>query len=169
MPVLDREQVFHEINDKGAQLIALIDQLSNEELNRVPFEGSWTVGQVVRHIIKSNSGMAKSMKAPSQNTDRDPAENVPNFEKTFLNRENRFNAPDFIIPEDRQYDKKQLREDLISSIQRLEQSADGENLDGLIEGMPFGPSTKLEILHFVIYHTQRHIHQLQKICGALGK
>ena len=32
----------------------------------------------------------------------------------------------------------------------------------------FGEITKLELLHFVLYHTQRHIHQLKKILAAIS-
>jgi len=30
----------------------------------------------------------------------------------------------------------------------------------------FGEVTKLELLYFVLYHTQRHIHQLKKSCWS---
>ena len=37
------------------------------------------------------------------------------------------------------------------------------NLSEMISHSLFGEVTKLELLHFVVYHTQRHIHQLKKI------
>ena len=41
------------------------------------------------------------------------------------------------------------------------------NLTDMVDNLPLGAITKLEILHFVLYHTQRHLHQMKKICDAL--
>ena len=42
------------------------------------------------------------------------------------------------------------------------------NLSEMINHPAFGDITKFEILHFVLYHTQRHIHQLEKIFLAVS-
>ena len=65
------------------------------------------------------------------------------------------------------YEKQASIDELNNSFEQFKESAESANLDELVEGMPLGPTTKLEIIHFVLYHTQRHLHQMKKICQAL--
>ena len=37
-------------------LLAVLDGFKPERLNKVPFEGSWTPGQVAEHITKAQAG-----------------------------------------------------------------------------------------------------------------
>jgi len=41
------------------------------------------------------------------------------------------------------------------------------NANELITGLPLGPITKLEIIHFIFYHFQRHLIQMKRITEAL--
>jgi hypothetical protein len=75
--VLTKEELFISINDTVAKLVQLISSLDESEINKIPYEDSWTAGQVLRHITKSTNGMAKAMQASSKAAERDPAENVP--------------------------------------------------------------------------------------------
>ena len=77
-------------------------------------------------------------------------------------------SPDFIIPEDISYEKQAAAEELHSAENQLKESANDALLTELVKGLPLGPVTKLEILHFVLYHTQRHVHQMKKIKEALS-
>ena len=46
---------------------------------------------------------------------------------------------------------------------KLKDAAHAANLPELLNLPPIGELTKLELLHFVLYHTQRHIQQLKNI------
>jgi hypothetical protein len=92
---------------------------------------------------------------------------VDQLKKIFLDFSKKLTQPDFIVPEDRIYEKESAVEELNTSFSRFKESTVGANLDDLIEGLPIGPVTKLEIIHFVLYHTQRHLYQMKRICEAL--
>ena len=51
------EELIKEIEDVNEHLSDQLSQFSEEELNRVTKEGSWTAGQVTEHILKSNGGI----------------------------------------------------------------------------------------------------------------
>jgi len=53
---MNKEKIAKEMEETMTDLSALLSSFSQEEINRPPFEGSWTAGQVARHLILSNSG-----------------------------------------------------------------------------------------------------------------
>ena len=58
-------------------------------------------------------------------------------------------------------------QELKLAFNKLKENERKTDLTSLVEGLPLGPITKLEILHFSLYHTQRHLHQMKKIVAAL--
>ena len=75
-------------------------------------------------------------------------------------------SPEFIVPEKMHYNKESLINDLEAALAPLTKMKD-VNLNELITGLPLGPITKLEIIHFILYHFQRHLIQMKRITEAL--
>mgnify|MGYP001612942603 CR=1 FL=1 len=165
--VLNKTAPFNLIGATITQLTQQVASLEDKDFNKIPFEGSWNAGQLLRHVTKSIDGMANLMLVPAAPVDRNPEQKIAELRGIFLNYENKMEAPEFIVPEDEAYKKQQSIDELNQSFKRLNVNAEHANLNDLIEDLPFGATTKLEILHFVLFHTQRHQHQLQKICAAL--
>jgi hypothetical protein len=86
----------------------------------------------------------------------------------FLDFSRKLTQPDFLVPENRVYEKKPAIDELNKSFNEFKVNASRANLNELLEGLPLGPITKLEIVHFVLYHTQRHLHQMKNICAVLN-
>jgi len=141
--------------------------VDEDKINTIPYDGSWTAPQLLRHVTKSINGMTKAMHMDAKPAERNPGERIEELKKIFLNFSKKLTQPDFIVPEELIYEKQSSIEELNKSFNRFKESADNANLDDLVEGLPLGPITKLEIIHFVLYHTQRHLHQMKKICEAL--
>lgn len=81
---------------------------SESELNIVPFEGSWTVGQVVRHLIMGCSGFSKLCAGKTEKTTRKPDEKVKDVETLFFNYDIKMESPECIIPPNIEYNKNSL-------------------------------------------------------------
>jgi hypothetical protein len=64
-------------------------------------------------------------------------------------------SPEFIVPENETYNKQSSIDELNQSFEKLKGNANKANLNDLVEDLPFGP-------------TERHLHQLRKICEALS-
>ncbi|QNL50206.1 DinB family protein [Olivibacter sp. SDN3] len=58
--VNDKDTLLHYFDDAKAQLLASIDGLSDEQFNFKPDANSWSIGQCVEHIAKTE-GMLRDM------------------------------------------------------------------------------------------------------------
>lgn len=153
-----------------AGLYHLLGPLSEQQLNTVPFPGSWTAGQVTEHIIKSASGLNHVCNGPGIDTDRPKDEKVAPIKALFLDFSVKFQSPDFIVPGDGPHQKTAL----VATLQQIEQEIGNiiatQDLNpecALFELPGFGRLTKYELLHFVLIHAQRHTHQLENISRHL--
>ncbi|HUM47543.1 MAG TPA: DinB family protein [Chitinophagales bacterium] len=163
----DRNEIFTATGDAISQLIDLMLSVDENKINVVPYEGSWTAPQLLTHVRKSINGMAKAMLMEGKPADRDPGEKIEVLRDTFLDFSKKLKSPDFIVPEEGIYERQTVINKLIESFNRFKENTNSANLNELVEGLPLGPITKLEILHFVWVHTQRHLHQMKKISNAL--
>ena len=85
----------------------------------------------------------------------------------FLDFDVKYQSPEFIVPEAKHYDKEEIITAFQNSVERLQHVRSNISLIEMINLPPFGEVTKLEILHFVLYHTERHVHQLKNIIHIL--
>lgn len=157
-----------EIKETSTALLQTLSAFNNEQLNKVPFEGSWTGGQVGEHLIKAVS--AEILYCTITETERPPDVFVQPLRDEFLNFDIKMESPDFILPSDGPHDKDAEMKKLQSAWEELAEAAETLDLtktcvDFAIPGME--PMTRLEWLNFYIAHTKRHTHQLKKIYNAL--
>jgi len=165
----DKNEILKAIDEAITELAGHMSSLDDIQVNSIPYEGSWTAGQLFNHVTKSINGMAGSMLKESRPAERDPRERIAGLKKAFLDFSTKMKSPDFIIPEEGPYETRSSIDELRSSFELLKENTNRANLNELLEGLPLGEITKLELLHFVLYHTQRHLHQMKKITDALLK
>jgi len=164
---LDTRETLSAASDAIAEITYLMSAVDEDKVNTIPYEGSWTAPQLLRHVTKSINGMTHAMRTEAKPATRDPSERIDELRKIFLDLSKKLTQPEFIKPEERIYEKQAAIDEINKSFGRFKESATSANLDDLVEGLPLGPITKLEIIHFVLVHTQRHLHQMKKICEAL--
>ena len=161
----------NEINTTFDQLTQVLSSIDDSNMDKVPFEGSWTAGQVTEHIIKSVINMPKVLNGPTENTDRDPDEKSAMLRSIFMDYSNKMKSPDFILPTEDHHDKNALLRS-ISDIK--EQMAEGAALPDLtltctaFKLPNLGFLTRQELLTFAIAHTARHTQQLRNVAQALA-
>jgi DinB superfamily len=165
----DKNELLASTDKAISEMLDLMSPMDNEEVNTVPYKDSWTAAMLFRHVSKSLIAMSGVMRMDAKPAQRDPGEKIPELKKAFLDFSVKMKSPDFIVPENGPYEKQSIFKELKNSLSQLKESAVHANLPDLVEGLPLGPITKLEILHFVMYHSQRHLHQMKKICKALDK
>lgn len=150
-----------------SELSKLMHSVDDDKVNTVPYKGSWTAPQLLRHVTKSISGMAQAMLMDAKPTDRGPGERIQELKTVFLDFSKKMQSPEFIIPEEGIYEKQPAIDELDKAFHQFKDNANKANLTELTEGLPLGPITKLELVHFSLFHTQRHLQQMKKICNAL--
>ena len=165
--IVNTNEVLSAAADAINEINHLMASVDETKVNTVPYDGSWTAPQLLRHVTKSINGMTKAMQMNAKPADRDPGERIEQLKNIFLDFSKKLTQPEFIIPEEKVYEKQSSIDELSGSFNQFKEAAVNANLNDLIEGLPLGPITKLEIVHFVLYHTQRHLHQMKKICAAL--
>ena len=159
------DEIIRELDATLTELIYVLSSFDEGELNIVPFEGSWTAGQVGEHLRKSYDGIG-TLCLKTKQTERAPDQFVGEIKKTFLDFSTKLKSPDFIIPDNKLYDKKELINSIETLSGQIRRVANTIDLSVTCVGFAFpvlGYLTTLEIIHFITYHTQRHIHQLKKI------
>src|SRR4051812_34130591 len=145
----------------------IVSGLSQDEINTVPFLGSWTAAQVTEHLCKSDIGMLNALNGPVQPTNRPVDAGVENLRTVFLDFSTKLPSPDFIIPEERTYDKDTLLEAFITGREQIGKAIKTLDLTTSCHMPIFGEPTRLELIYFVIFHTQRHINQVKHISEKL--
>jgi hypothetical protein len=163
---MNKDNLAQDFDATFSNLQQTIGLFDSENFNQVPFEGSWTPAQVVEHIILSSDGFSHVLNGKTADTERPYDELVGKLKEIFLNFKSKLQSPDFIKPPVKDYDREaqlnklaSIKEKGVNDISALDLSK--TCLD--MELPSLGKLSRLEAISFVIYHTQRHTHQLQEI------
>jgi hypothetical protein len=148
-------------------LVQLLQSVNERHFNQKPVPDKWSIAQVADHIRLSNNSVAKALALKGKPLDRNPGQRISELKSVFLDFQTKLQAPDFIVPSKDIYDPNLLLKDLQASIQLIRERMYEDNLDELINHPAFGDISKFEILHFVLYHTQRHLRQIKEIVATL--
>ncbi|HMK27732.1 MAG TPA: DinB family protein [Chitinophagaceae bacterium] len=156
-------KIFKDLQGTTDELLQLLSTFSQEQINAVPFENSWTAGQVAEHITRSNASVVHFLTVEGKTTERKPDERAEELKKVFLDYTNKMKSPEFILPTQDNYGKENVIAELERSINQLKKAGSTVNLLETIQHPAFKEITKLELIHFAVYHTERHVHQLKNI------
>ena len=165
---------------KKEELIADIEQtidwlkkmIDADTYNKVPFKGSWTAAQVVEHINIVGTGFDYLLNGATENTNRPVDKFVIPIKTMFLNFDAKAVAAPNVTPAERNYNLQEhmlkldnIKSAIIKDIKTLDMHMTCVNFD-----IPtFGYFTRLEAVYFFLFHTKRHVHQLQNIVKTLSK
>lgn len=149
--------------------ISTLEQFDDEQINKNPFKGSWTPGQVADHIIKATGGIPDKYTEPAN---RPFDEKVAAMESVFLDFEAKFKSPDFVVPDSGPFNKQILIKTLHSLLERhLQKTADAD-LTALclkFELPTIGAMTRYEWMKFIVAHTKRHKFQLNNMLKVMAQ
>jgi len=164
---LHTKELFEALDATTSKFLQLVASFDEKEINTIPFKNSWTAAQVAEHVTKSNISIIQSLKVAGKFSERAPDERAQELKELFLDFSTKLQSPDFILPTRDIYEKQLLVINLKDSIDEIKELRKKVNLPEALNHPAFGDITKLEILHFVVYHTQRHTHQLNKILQSV--
>lgn len=160
------QRVTKHFTELSEQYTSVLKKLSEEELNQIPFLNSWSAAQVVNHITKANNH--HFLFAKGRKPERFVDERVLEFKEILLNYELKMESPDFILPDTKYYSKEESIEGIQNAFKQLVIHLNSNELSLLVEtNSPLGSITKWEIANFIVFHSQRHLHQLKQISKTL--
>lgn len=158
--------IANNIENTSKELLQVIFSIPREKFDTIPFEGSWTAGQVTEHVLKSCSGLVDVLEGNVKPVDRNAEQHVQMLRDAFLNFDHKMKSPEFILPTHNTHDRQVIAADLANALAGIAAVAKVEDLSLLCTDfeMPnLGQLTRIELINFVDVHTQRHIHQLKNI------
>jgi hypothetical protein len=153
------------------ELLSLLEPLDEEQMNRIPFPGSWTAGQLGEHLLKSYRAidLSKVLASPSS---RLGDEKCPQIDAVFLDFTTKYPPPDFIVPSAGTISGRKLADDLRKTADGIATYVGGRDLSFTcpeFEVIGFGDLTAHEWIHFLTAHSKRHVRQLRNILSHLKR
>lgn len=151
------------------ELLSLLEPLDEERMNQVPFQGSWTAGQLGEHLLKSyrSIDLSKVRTIPSQ---RLPDEKSPQIDAVFLDFTTQYQPPEFIVPSTGNISGRNLADGLRKTTDGIIAYAGEHDLTFTcpeFEVIGFGDLTAKEWIRFLTAHSKRHVRQLRNILSHL--
>lgn len=153
------KNVFSDIEDK----IELFDANS---YNKVVANDSWTAGQIVEHVLLSAEKFDEVVHGEVEETSRAFDKLKAQLKAILLSFETKLKSPDFIYPALKEYQPIDHTQRIQKVVQNLKEAVHNLDLTKTCVSFPLpglGNLTRYEVIYFVIYHTERHLNQLDKI------
>lgn len=163
---VNRQQLLLELEQSEREFCAALAAFRPDQVNQVPFEGSWTAGQVAEHILLAETGIPQTVLGSTQETDRPIAQYEPVIESIFLDFTAKYPAPEPIVPSSGPHDGQQLLEAFKTGRAAIREVAANEDLTLTCTDFEFpqiANLTRWEWLRFVVCHSKRHARQLRNI------
>jgi len=129
---------------------------------------NWSPAMVAQHLILAGTGIDQILLGNTATTEGEPDGKVGQLKGIFLDFSTKFTSPKFIEPVDQNY-LVQLQQEKLNSI--------GQSIINIVPDLDLtltcldfefpgmGYLTRFELVSFVIFHTQRHTHQLNNMAS----
>ena len=163
-------ELIKKLDDSYSGFIREFLLFTPADINVIPFQNSWTAGQVAEHIARSGTAILTFISGHVRPTSRPPGLYVPDFRMAFLNFTVKMSSPEFILPLQTTHDRNVLVAQLDGIRDGLLQAARTMDLTQTcidFERPGVGALTRLEWLEFSVVHTLRHTHQLRHMKEVL--
>ena len=155
------QQISKVLNDTFDRTIQLVSGVSPEIINEKTQDESWTIGQIVEHILICSSGIPDSQ---TEEISRSFDEQVPIIREIFLDFNRKYKADPSLRPRNEFYEKADLISQLKDCKTSLLIDIKDKDLMLLCKDMEFpqiGYLTRYEWLSFISVHILRHNHQIE--------
>lgn len=151
------------------ELQRMLASLDEEQINTVPFAGSWTPAQLGDHLSRAYN-VSELLKSNTEPTTRRIDQKEQLIKDVFLNEKEKYKSPEFIEPSNVKINRGKLLHDLKTKTENILQFIPENDL-GLtckFTELPFfGYMTRLEWMYMLQYHTHRHNRQLKNMLGHI--
>ena len=169
--MMNNQEITKELHKCRKELLETIMTFDNASFNKVPFEGSWTAGQVTEHLLKSSAGVSGILIGPTEMAQRAADEKEPALRAIFLDFSKKAKAGAAILPGDGPHDRDQLYAAFMTVFDQLEPLGKTQDLAEICTAFSFptlGDLSRFEWFAFVTYHAHRHTHQMRDILHKLN-
>ena len=147
-------------------LLKVLSRFDYPPFNQKPANGGWSAGEIAEHLLLFDIRVNTVLSGHSVPTTRDAQEKINTFQERLRDRENKIDAPPFLIPSDVAKDPAALIEKIIAERRKLNQAVIDTDLYLEFPETPhrlFGILTGVEWVQLLVHHCNRHIMQLREL------
>ncbi|MDM5329148.1 DinB family protein [Neobacillus sp. CF12] len=162
--------VVENLTETRNRLLQEISGLSDEQLNRKPDQGTWSIAQVCHHLYLSESVFTQAIIYGLNKSNERKAERQP--VQLAVDRTQKANAPDIVVPGNDPLDSQQIKELLNNSRNQFFEFYNHlEDKSILAEKSTkhplFGYTPLDQWVDLIYLHEERHIEQIKEIKSLL--
>lgn len=158
------------LNKTTSKLLHILYSTSEEELNFRP-GNKWSIGQIGDHLLKSYASV-ETLLGNTKTTERPMDQKLGPVKTLFLDMSIKMDSPKAILPSMGRIDKKELIKGIEGRREQTRKVILNKDLSLTCTdyAIPeYGEFTRFEWIWFNIYHTQRHIQQLEDVIALNRK
>ncbi|SDQ84230.1 Uncharacterized damage-inducible protein DinB (forms a four-helix bundle) [Virgibacillus salinus] len=160
-----------EINNQAREeLLAEVNGISDEDLNRKPSEDRWSIKQVLEHLYLMEGAITNNIR--SQLVYGEVVNIADKPIELSVDRSRKVDAPKFVEPSEVFATLEELKQKLEATHNGLSELAGTSDERQLAEkGSPhpvFGQMSLKQWIPFVGYHEKRHTEQIKEVKEELG-
>jgi hypothetical protein len=168
---MDKELLVTDLEQNSRSLLQEFSEFPEELLFTTPPDNGWSGAQICEHLLILDRIANKVISGETIESTRPSDEKLGLIRSVMLDIENRRVAPERVQPVSAIKDRKLLIDALNAERKRMREMI--QTLDitqACISGKhpALGTLTILEWVYFIIYHTERHIGQLQRLHSAIS-
>jgi hypothetical protein len=159
-----KEQLIQELDGSTDELINMLSFTKDEAFNNKITEDSWSIADVAEHLLILETSVNHALQK-THATERPHDLKIEPMRQGLADEEKKFNAPDFVKPTSLHKDKIQLMEGLKKQREILKKIIQTKDLTETADFKHpvIGSMTRFEWIYFNIFHTHRHLKQIEKI------
>lgn len=163
---MNKDLVKKDLRQSTNNLMDVLSLTPEDFFNIQPSQDGWSVGKIGEHLIKVETGTVRIFTGSAEASDRDAEQKIKTIRDRMMDFETKMTAYGPIIPDDEPKEKTKVLEKLQDIRQKLLGFIDIQDLTEMVTAFEhpiFGSLTRIEWIYFNIYHSRRHIKQIEKI------
>lgn len=163
------DEVIADLNENTGLMVAALAIIPAEKFNVSHENGGWSIAEVAEHLFLIEKAIHGVLKGPAKIVERNPAEKLALVEKAFSDIAAKYQSPPLFIPEKKETRQPEIIEKLGIERKRIIETIAALDLSQTCTAFKhpnFGSFTRFEWVYFDIYHSQRHIKQIENILNG---
>lgn len=162
LPMMN-EFLLNSLRDNTNDLLRAIARFDFSSFNTAPRRAEWSAGDIAEHILLVEIQVGKLLMQKSEPAGRDAQDKVEEIKVRLMDRSSPIEALEALRPTSIAKDPGSFSAKILSQRKILVETVESINLFHEFKTTPnrlFGVLSGIEWINFLIYHTRRHIDQL---------
>lgn len=148
------------------ELLKLLARFDYATFNKVPIGGGWSTGAIAEHLLLTDIRIGKVLIGKTETIERDSQDRISSIVERFRDNPDKIQASSFLYPSDVAKDPISLSEKILQERRKIVNIALQFNPNLTYPDAPhhdLGVLSGIEWINFLIFHTKRHMLQMEKM------